>query len=308
MLELNTIVAAIDDPESAKKLLTLACTVGEQFTNSRVFAIHAFPQIDTHFAEILFPYASLGDDREAIQNELIEHTRKRFLPSLKPFINKPNFRIKCGPILPVLHTLNASLGADLLIVGALGKDRSIALRIGHVAQRIIAESEVAVLVVRQALSSKIKHIIAAIDLTPESRYILKYAIQFAHAIGATITPVYVLPTMNNADHVVVHAKRNISGKKRKELVQLQQQIFAELSLSFQITSVLDQVLLPVLVEQGDPAIELKKCAAKTNATLIIAGKHRANNQQTKIGRISSHLLRYSETHMLLLSHETIENE
>lgn len=306
MPDFQTIVAAVDAAGPARDLLKFADVFATAVPGSTRFAVHAVEDITPELHPVLFPYACVGDDVEALRAELERHAFDRLCGQVsnawKGLAARDVVRVSCGaPADTLLATAN-TLGPDILLMAASNAEVQQPGMLGSVTLRCLHRAVFPVLVVRQSSGTAPRRIAVGMDLTANSRNLLERALRMAHPFGAQVLPVSVLPSVDALDHaeVLPRGSSSIPGKVKKEVERRMQQLLSQVDLPFAVESQTGELLLPPVFAQGDPAEELIAHAAAADADIILVGRGKPGAPVARLGRVAEHVARHASCHVLVV--------
>ena len=307
MFKLATVVAAIDATPEARRVLACANLVRTRDEPGTTFVLHVVPAAGEALTRVLFPLACLGDDLDAIRAEL-NHTartllRERFEAELQD-IDDHQLRVAHGHVAETALDQLRTLGPDLLVVGANSADHPEPGVIGKDASRLARRAPCPTLVVRRRSGpARIRTILAAIDLTPDSAWVLEHALTLAHQQQSAVDAIHVIPSASALDHANVTDARNQTAtqKSTREAARLFQQTASALKLPFAIRTDLAEMLQKPTTEHGDPGEAIVQRANDTQADLIVVQRCRTQGGSgMRIGRVAEYVLRHAPCDVLVL--------
>lgn len=302
-----TIVAAIDDITSAKGVLRLARRFADKGDDARIYAAHVVPTIEGSMFEILYPYACLGDDVEAIASDMMQSARSRLERDLRDELVKASvheLRLGYGSPGDALVALASSLGPDLLVGSRHDRREASSARLGGVVSTMAQRVGSPTLVVDPRVrSDRMKRLVVATDLAAGSAAILEWAISTATHLGATVHPIVCIPSHGAFDHAGLLKELGdgqVNGA-RKEAKQAFTRHVASLNLRFPEGSKLDSTLEALVTRVGDPGAELLAFAERVGADGVVIARCRSDRGSgLRLGRVAEYVLRNAEQHTLVL--------
>lgn len=310
MSDLPIVAAAIDGDDAAPAVLALAKTLATPQRGGRWYAVHAVRPPELALQTLLFPYACLGDDLDAIRAELIaaaaDDLRHRFRGALPD--GDDTLRAAWGHPVDALRSLTDGLGPDWLVAGhgrndlrAIGQLGPVAAGLARLANRPL------VLVDPSREHGAVRTIIAALDLTPHAVGVLATAIDLAVRLDARVIPVAVEPTLDDRLHG--DGTREHRGRSKKELRARFTRVLEALELPFATDTERDERLGELELRLGDPGPELAAAAQEHDADLIVVGRcHPVHGPAARLGRVAEHVARLAPCHVALVAggHGTAE--
>jgi nucleotide-binding universal stress UspA family protein len=303
MSDLPTVVACVDDSECTQQLVAAAQIWARPAAGGRVYAAHAVVPPPASFEELLFPLASLGDDREAIHAELLELAARSLGRRLRDSVARDAFRMAWGDAPEALLSIAASLGPDVLVVGAGYERLRTAGVLGPVATSLLRRSLSPVLVVPPQLPvSAPRNIVLALDLAHGSAALLAHALQIASDFDGRVLPVFVAPLADYADHAGVFGQRQGDPlvRARKEIQRLYTSLLESTPLAFPVARQREQLLAPLEVLGGDPGRELVAFAESAAADVIVIARTRLDDTSgQRLGRVAEFVARNAAVPVLV---------
>jgi len=132
---------------------------------------------------------------------------------------------------------------------------------------------------------QLERILVPVDFSDCSRKALAYAVPFAKQFGAEIVLAYVVqpyipvPEASAVDTTAILAQMRESGKSELEKLRL---------------SITDDVRIKTMLRVGNPAHEIVKAAAETDADLILLSTHgRTGLGRVFFGSVAEYVTRYA---------------
>lgn len=186
---MSGIVVGVDESEGAARALRWAAREGE-LHGATVTAVMAWGLLDQHQ-----PHAEPGFRPDYGEAEAAAALTVIATDALGHGLSdRVRTRVVCD--LPVAALLDASVGADLLVVGARGRGGFKGLLLGSVSQQCLHHSTVAIAVVREepVPTSRAARIVAAIDGSDTARQALAWALREARVRHAHLTVVNAWPS------------------------------------------------------------------------------------------------------------------
>lgn len=237
-LTIRNILFATDLSYAAEAALPYAIEIARLY-GSKVFVVHVRPN---------------GDELDAAKE--IEELDERLHSVPHELV------IEEGDVYSALDKQIAQKQIDLVVVGTHGRTGLGRVVVGSVAERIFREAPCPVLTVGPHLSVapqwvlKIKEILYATDMTPESRAVAGYAISLAEGNQARLAILNVLPSPKTGELVHPEEYKESTLRRLRELVP------PGAKLSCQPNCI---------VEQGDAAEKILDVAGRHHADLIVLG-------------------------------------
>lgn len=307
MPDFKTFVAAVDTTASAVDVLRLTDRLAQAIPGSPRFAVHAVAPLSPTWRRVLVPYACLGDDEEALRAELEqaagEAVRSEVSRLWRGVSGAEAVRVATGPAAEAIVSLGSTLGADMLLLGASDAEVMQPGQLGSTAARCMQRTRVPLLLVRRGDGSVPRRIVVGVDLTDESRILVEEALVFAHAVGARVLPVVVVPDGRVADHAGVLPQDGGSGitaRVRKEVERRLSQLLSQVDVPFAVSSRAEELMLAPVLAPGDPAETLVARAMEAEADLVVVGRSRPGGAVSRVGRTAEYVARHWPGHVLVV--------
>ena len=185
-------------------------------------------------------------------------------------------------------------GADLVVVGAMGEHPVREFFLGSTAERVVRESTVPVLVVRQEGHEPYARAFAALDLSPHSPAVAELARRVAPAACLTLGHVFEVP---------FESKLQIAGASEEKIHRYRREEREHaLAALHQLRDAVPLLQgLDIRVEHGMPDAVLPRLLGETAADLVVAGKHGASEiVDLLLGSMTKHLLREAGCDVLVV--------
>ncbi len=308
MTELLSVVAVIDDSESARYALKIAALLADEEKGGRLFAAHAIPEVPHAIERILVPYACFGDDHDALRAELNETVHARLEKRLRPLLGKEaTLRVDNGPVVPTLQALLEKLGPDIAVFGP--SDAPQAATLGATVDAFLRDATVPVLLARASSDDtpSIERIIVAVDLSDQCAQLVTYAVTLAQRLGAKVQPVFVLPSHVDGPHAdFLPADRGLGGKTKKAITARWMAIESTLKMPFPVESDREEILRKYIATTGDPGVKLVEIAEEMSADLVIAGRRSTHGASIGLGRVAEFVARRAAANVLLVPLDDVE--
>lgn len=314
MTDFLTVLAAVDDSPASVDTMRLAAALAKTGGGDRLFAAHAAPAIPAALEAVLYPYACFGDDYDALRSELARGAGKHVARRIKDLLPGPAaelLHVTQGPAVDALLELASRLGPDLVVVGPGGHDGGAARRVGGVAAGLVRRLACPVAFARPSADEPVTigAILVALDLGDDAAQVLTRAILLGRRLGATVQPVFVLPSWPDGDPAAsfYEQDRGSSGKARKAAGARWTQVESQLELPFPIASAEERAWRSPIFTTGDPGAKIAEVAAETGADLVVVGRCRRGDSGQRLGRVAEYVVRHAPTHVLVLDPVAPEN-
>jgi nucleotide-binding universal stress UspA family protein len=209
---------------------------------------------------VVAAYASWFEAPPYFTESMVEDLQRQFSEaareaehSLTSFVNSTlgeaagavEIRVVEGSPVDAIQKMAVDVHADLIVMGTHGRTGLNRWMLGSVAERVLRQSPVPVLTVRNAPRGVIKNILTPLNDTDLSRHVLSVAVRFASCFDATVTALHVQETRGDAP--VVNLCDWIGPEDRS------------------------RCNIRELLRHGDPAEEIVALASETACDLLVIG-------------------------------------
>ncbi len=153
---------------------------------------------------------------------------------------------------------------------------------------------------KKVMLPTIQNILYLTDLSKNSAYVFRYALQLAQKFEAKITILHVVKRIDSAMEVPIlvqlgeDAYHKLVQEKEQEIVaELKKRLraFAEKELGGDVQE--DARVAAILVHEGDPVVDILETANKLNIDLLVMGDHsKSVLAHTFLGSTAERVLRH----------------
>jgi nucleotide-binding universal stress UspA family protein len=286
MTELPTVLAAVDASNVATPVLRLARLVASTEVGGRLHVVHCVPPAPPAWEGLLWPFASMGDDRPAILAEVAGIALRTLRAQLRDAgIEGASEagRIVFGPPADALLEVASELGPQTIVVGRWGEGGPVAGLLGSVATRLLHRSPRSVLIADPSADSpSLQRIGVALTEGDAARPALEAALRLADRVGGRVSPIVAMDSTG----------KNPRNEARAFLTRL----IEGQPLPFSIGGRLGELLEKPVLLDGAPDDAL--IAASSDFELLVLG--RANRDGVRLGRIAEQVARKAQSSVLLV--------
>ncbi len=191
--------------------------------------------------------------------------------------------VRGGAAAPVISSTAKEQGADLIVVGAHPRRALTRFLVGSTAERVIRLAHRPVLVAVQARRQPFRRILAALDLSTQSKVVLETAAAIALADGAEVRALYIqepLPPM------LMEAAAFDQEEYRRQGRGQMERLLEEVALPAGVTAA-------GRVREGRAGHEILEEAQDWDADLVVLGTHGFGFfERLLLGSTSIHVLRH----------------
>jgi nucleotide-binding universal stress UspA family protein len=268
----------------------------------KLFGIHAIDALAPAVEDMLFPFACFGDEIDEFRAGLVKNATAHLAKKLRELLPAPaseHIRVAYGAPAAAWDELRGLLGPDLFACPTLENNEGLGRALPALAQAALSSPTTPVLLARRCQpEDTIAHIVVGVDLTPSSRFLLDAIIPVAARLGARITPVHVAPTADHLDHAGLTKSDGRPPKGSRDPRKSWPTITESLDLPFSVHEVLDDILAPLHVTVGDPAVDLLAAAVELQADLLVVGHSQpGRGPRTTPGRTAAHIIHNAPCHV-----------
>jgi nucleotide-binding universal stress UspA family protein len=265
MISLKNILVPVDFSEPSKKALKYGLTLAQQF-KVRLILAHIVPE------STMLPYAFPTDMLE-IEKRQVERARRE-MPLLIPVELNQGLDLQTivatGTVEAELLRIVRDDAVDLVVMGTHGRRRLGRWFIGSVTEHMLRKVPVPVITVSHLKSEKqpmglvsIKRVLYATDLFESSNTGLKYAVEFAHGIGARLTLIHAIYYRDQAfwSHGSIPDIDNERIRIVRELQKKLDEVFEQGSPQ--------NIQIEMLVVEGKPSEKILQVAEDREEDIIV---------------------------------------
>lgn len=200
------------------------------------------------------------------------------------------WQIEVSPLLMVgqphdaINRVAQSIGADMVILGAMGEHPAREFFLGATAERVIREITVPVLVVRNEPDEPYRRVLASLDLSVHSPAVAELARGIAPQARLTLAHAFEVP---------FEGKLNFAGVSEEDIHRLREEERQHAQVALQTLS--DNIKggehADIRVEHGMPEVVIPELLRQTAADLVVVGKHgKSEIVDLFLGSMTKHLL------------------
>ncbi len=303
MSDFDTVAVVCGPSEPSTDCFRLARLWAPPEKGHKIFGIHAIDALEPAVEDTLFPYACFGDEVDEFRAGLVKNATTHLSRKLRELLAAPavdHLRVAYGTPDAAWNELRGLLGPDLLACPTLDSDNPSGRAVPPLAQTALSSPTTPVMLARRCQpEDAISHIVVGVDITPHSRFLLDAIIPVAARLGARVTPVHVSPTSDHLDHAGLLKSDGRAPKGARDPKKSWPTITESLNLPFAVHEALDDILAPLHVASGDPAIDLLAAAEELQADMIVVGHSQpGRGPRTSPGRTASHVIHHAACHVV----------
>lgn len=311
MLSNKTIVTALDADTEASSLLATARAIATTEEPASVYALHCVLEMPAAMQRVLFPFACLGDDHDAVIAQLLEAGQQSVKETLRQdgaSIDDHSLRTIYGVRDQAILSELQRLGPDILVVGTGNPERVQPGMLGSLSGKLLRQHAGATLVVRKrSLEPQYKRVAALVDLQPSSSLLLSDAVGLADQWGASVQALHVLPTLHALDHNPAREEvRNIKDL-RKSIDKQFRQAGASMRVPYPVRSRLSDVLQKPELTEGDPGKSIIDFALNEQIDLLVTFRCQPSAGSGQgLGRVTEYVVRHAPCDVLVVPPPTLQ--
>lgn len=199
--------------------------------------------------------------------------------------------LEVGFAAPVITRVAAEVDADLIVVGAHPRPTVARYLVGSTAERVIRMAHRPVLVAIEQREEPFRRVLAAVDLSGQSRRVVESAVATAVACGSELRGLYVQDQLTPL--LAEAAVYDEEEMRRHAEGQLKQTLDA--------IAVPSEVRVDVEIREGQAGQEILRAAEDWDADLIVMGAHGFGFfNRLLLGSISTYVLRHGRRATLVV--------
>ncbi|UCF19866.1 MAG: universal stress protein [Gemmatimonadota bacterium] len=199
--------------------------------------------------------------------------------------------VRSGLAAPLITQVAEELGTDLLIVGAHPRPAVARILVGSTAERVLRLARCPVLVATEPRHEPFSRILAAIDLSAQSRRVLQTAAKLAQIDRAGFRALYV---QDRLTPMLLEAALFDEKESRHHARSQFSKTLADVSLP-------SELMMSREIREGHPGHEILHEAESWKADLIVMGSHGFGFfNRLLLGSISLYVLRHGHTSVVVV--------
>lgn len=271
-VEIKSALTAVDFSEWTGPVLRAAAEVARQYraSLSAVYAEQFLPPLYFTEGDVKALADFLDLQRRSARQHLEEVVRQEIAYPVHARL------VEAYPAEAILRTAD-EMGAGLLVLGTHGRSGLNRLLLGSVAEKVVRQAQVPVLVVKREVPLSFQHLLCPVNYTPVAMESLRHAADLASRCGAELV---VMSVEESEDQ----------GVRRDHEEQLRTLIPQPLQ---------DHCRLRHVVRRGEAAEQILQLAAEEHSDLLVIGaQHRPLLEATILGTTSVRVMRHAPCSVL----------
>jgi nucleotide-binding universal stress UspA family protein len=287
------IVVSTDFSDTAETAVKAAIELGGYYRS----AVDIVNVVDaTVYAYAGYPFASLSKELLASAEQALQRMK---LPAGADAVKVNRFILSGTPATEICEHAKRH-DADLIAIGTHGRGALGRLLLGSVADRVLHEAKVPVLVTK-APAGKIKHpkkktkpfrkVLFPTDFSDTANKALKRAIAITEDMDAELFVLHVVDDSLISTHVPEERKMILQELRRHALDEMRKTLPAELMANFETIGA---------VRRGEPGKQVAAYAEAMGCDLIVMGSHgRTGIERVLLGSIADKVVRRAKCAVLI---------
>lgn len=171
--------------------------------------------------------------------------------------------------------------ADLVVVGARGeRDASAGEALGGTSAKLLATAEAPLLLVRRTQKDPVAGVVAALDLSPDSKNVLEWADLAAAERHLYAVHVYDVPFAERLEAYGL-------ARSAIDVYSAQARTRSDADLAALVKSIGRSAVTSCVVERGEPAVTLRRCVESVRPSLVVVGRHVRRKRSTRTRSVGS---------------------
>ncbi len=281
MYNLRRVLAATDGSEHGQAALITGSSCAERF--GAELAVVSVAEA------VMMP---LGVETATLHQTVAEDLQRKVLAQVSGAdLGNAPVHLRRGLAAPTINEVADEIGADLIVVGAHPRPAVARFLVGSTAERVIRLAHTPVLVATDERSGPFQRILAAIDLSPQSRRVLDVALGIAEACGSAVRALYVQDRLTPM--LLEAALFDEKETRHAAAVQLRKTL-----AKIEVPS---EVMMSQEIREGHAGHEILHAAEEWGADLIVMGTHGFGFfNRLLLGSISVYVLRHGHRATLVV--------
>lgn len=286
MQAIATIVAATDFSAAAKRAVRRAALIARQH-GAELHLLHVTAPLALYPGQELGPAdgtvgdATIHEQFDAVARWLREHY---------------GIRVRVAQRIGRAHTriadYAATVGADLVAVGARGESSMLRLLLGSAASRLLRVRQGPVLIVRGEPVEPYEQVLAAVDFFPHARAVVEWAGKLAR--DGRLRLLHVLEPLDERGMRAKGPDDAAIRQRRDESRAIAENLMADLRSGLQGE-------VETRIETGYPPARILECAGDWRPGLIVVGRQgRGGLEEFLLGSVSKGVAQAAECDVLLV--------
>ncbi|MDP1735468.1 MAG: universal stress protein [Sulfuritalea sp.] len=287
MEPIATIVAATDFSAAAKHAVQRAALIARQH-DAELHLLHVTAPLDLYPGQELGPAvgnvrdATIHDQFGAVARWLREHYGVRV-----------HVAQRIGRAHTQIADYAATVGADLVVIGARGESSMLRLLVGSTASRLLRVRQGPVLIVRSEPVAPYAQVLAALDLFPHARAVVEWAAELAWE--GQLRLLHVLEPMDERGLRAMGLDDAASRQRQDEMRAIAGNLMADLRSGLQGE-------VEIRIETGYPPARILACASDWHPGLIVVGRQgRGGLEEFLLGSVSKDVVQAAYCDVLLVA-------
>lgn len=311
MFEIDQIFVPVDFSRSARAALHLARTLpgAAPHATPRLQLAHVIEPMPPAVHAALFPYAAMGEDLSDFEQEMMAHTEAELARTFElEESGQETLECEVGEVREVLPEMLLRSSSSMVVMGAFGQGGAMPEALGSTAARMLRACSCPVLLARDMdLKPRIRRILCAVDLTPQSTHVLEVALSLAIGLKADFVPLFVLPdplthdAHNLLSHYLKYSPELLLARERQKIEALFERTFKSVEIPYPHREHCAQLWRQRKAVAGPIARTIVEQAHATDSDLVILGTRDLHStHSSQLGRTCWEVTRHAITHTLVV--------
>ncbi|NIR42692.1 MAG: universal stress protein [Gemmatimonadetes bacterium] len=283
---MNKILAATDGSEHGLAAVVTGAGCAERLGGTL--------ELVTVVEVLLLPpaYAPPGLEPSDFEPDIVTDARARVEEQAKQAgVEGATVHVRSGFAAPLIARTAEEEGADLLVVGAYQEPSIARTLVGSTAERVLRLAHVPVLVASQPRDGAFRRVLAAIDLSRQSRQVLETARAIAEADHADLRVLYVLEPL---PMMLLEAAVYNESEHRRHAREQMESILEDAGL-------MSGTAVEARMREGESGHEILEETQDWDADLIVMGTHGFGFfDRLLVGSTSLYVLRHGHRATLIV--------
>lgn len=281
MYNLRRVLAATDGSEHGRAALITGSSCAKRF--GAELAVVSVAEA------VMLP---LGVETATLHQTVAEELQRKVLAQgAEADVPDAAVHLRKGLAAPTINDVAEEIDADLIIVGAHPRPSVARFLVGSTAERVIRLAHRPVLVATDGRTEPFQRILAAVDLSAQSRRVLAVALGIAEACGAAVRALYV---QDRLTPMLLEAALFDEKETRHAAASQLRKTLAKISVP-------SEVVMSQEVREGHAGHEILHAAEEWGADLVVMGTHGFGFfNRLLLGSISVYVLRHGHLATLVV--------
>lgn len=294
MRQIKQIVCAIDLSEVTDRVISKARQIAS-ITNASISLIHT---IEHHHLNFLRQILGKDDDSQAALSKvsvMLDAEKHKLIAANI----KANTLIEQGAISETIHRHSNNIKADLLVIGANGKNTLESLFLGSTALKILRNSPCPVLIAKNDVPNAYQRVLIGVDFSQDTQMTISVAKALAPDAEIVLAHFYEIPFEGKLNH---YSEMNDPYLERYR-TEIREHALKKMNAIADAANV-DPLKSNIVVVQGDAVDKLLFLANDYGCDLLVLGKHGTNvTDELLLGSVTNEIVNICEQDVLVMTQQ-----